>query len=180
MKRIWAFLPLLMIVVLGGFLGWGLNPNRDPSEIPSALVGKPLPEMVLPALAGIDNAGFVPADIAMHDLALVNVFASWCVPCRAEHGPLSELAAREGLALYGLNYRDQQADAVDWLNELGNPYLGIGHDEAGRAGIEWGISGVPETFILVRGTIVHRHVGPLVGEAATRPFLDALQKARMR
>ena len=178
MKRIWAFVPLAVILVLGGFLFWGLNPDRDPNEIPSALIGEALPPTVLTAVPGVDSPGMDPAAIAQHEIALVNVFASWCVPCRAEHGPLTRITQAEGLPIYGLNYKDQAEAAAAWLAELGNPYSGIGFDLSGRAGIEWGISGVPETFIVKQGIVVHRHVGPIVGETATKQFMDALNKVR--
>ncbi|MEM9715112.1 MAG: DsbE family thiol:disulfide interchange protein [Pseudomonadota bacterium] len=178
MKRILAAIPLVLVIILGGFLLWGLNEDRDPNEIPSALIGREMPELVLKTIPGLSDGGLDPGVVSTHEIALVNVFASWCVPCRAEHGPLSQLAVDEDLPLYGLNYRDQADAAFEWLEELGNSYQGIGFDETGRAGIEWGISGVPETFILQNGVIVHRHLGPIVGETATRQFMDALNAVR--
>ena len=178
MKRIWAFVPLAFAVILGGFFYWGLNPDRDPNEIPSALLDQPLPSIALEPIPNMGTAGFDPLAISEHELALVNVFASWCVPCRAEHGPLTRLAEAEDLPIYGLNYKDQADAGAAWLAELGNPYLGIGFDLSGRAGIEWGISGVPETFIIKNGIVVYRHVGPIVGETATGQFMKALNAQR--
>lgn len=178
MDRIWALLPLAIAFGLGGFLFWGLSSDRDPNEIPSALIGQGVPDMTLDPIPQIGGLGFDPDVIEQEELALVNVFASWCVPCRAEHAPLTRMSEDENLPIYGINYRDQADDAAEWLNELGNPYKGIGHDIAGRAGIEWGISGVPETFIVKNGVVVHRHVGPIVGDVVTREFRAALDAAR--
>ena len=112
---------------------------------------------------------------------LVNFFASWCVPCRAEHAVLSRLVAEHGVTLYGVNYKDKAEDARNWLADLGNPYDRIGWDITGRAGIEWGISGVPETFVIRGdGVVVYRYVGPIVGEDARNKVLSALREAGLK
>ncbi len=108
----------------------------------------------------------------------MNVFASWCVPCRAEHGVLTGLVENDGLRLFGINYKDKPKDATKWLAELGNPYERIGSDLNGRVGIEWGLSGVPETFIVgPNGTVLYRYVGPVVGDEAISKFREALVQA---
>jgi len=157
MKRILAFAPLVIAVIFGGFFLWGLNPNRDPSEIPSVLIEQPAPEFELAAVEGLETPGLSRADLTGHDRPIVlNVFASWCVPCRAEH----------------------TKDAVRWLANLGNPYERIGSDLNGRIGIEWGISGVPESFIIgTDGTVLFRYVGPVVGDEAIAKFREALTQA---
>lgn len=180
MKRIFALIPIVLVVVIGGFLVWGLDGDRDPNAVPSALVGADIPNFDLPAIPGVDLPGLATADLQGQDgLILVNFFASWCVPCRAEHGVLTRLARDEGLKLYGINYKDKADRASNWLAELGNPYLAIGHDLSGRAGLEWGLSGVPETFLIdASGEIQHRFRGPLVGDTALREFDRVLAAVR--
>lgn len=180
MIRILAFAPLLIAAVLGGFFFWGLNPNRDPGEIPSVLISAPAPEFVLPPIEGVDSPGLAKANLSETDApVIVNVFASWCVPCRAEHSVLTRIGVEENITLYGINYKDKPKDAARWLTELGNPYARIGSDFSGRVGIEWGISGVPETFIIDRdGTVAHRTVGPVVGDRAVGEFMAALAAVR--
>lgn len=179
MKRMLAFLPLLIAVVFGGFFLWGLNPDRDPNEVPSVLISQPAPEFDLEPVAGVDTPGLTRANLVGTETPVVlNVFASWCVPCRAEHAVLTSLAERDGIRLFGINYKDKPEDAARWLAELGNPYARIGSDLSGRAGIEWGISGVPETFIIgTDGTVLYRYVGPVVGETAVGEFREALVQA---
>ena len=175
--RLLVFLPLIGVAVVAAFALWALTSGRDPNDIPSALIGQPVPAFDLPAVEGTATPGLSTADLA-GDLAVVNVFASWCVPCRAEHATLTQIAEAEGLTLMGLNYKDEPAAAAAWLDELGNPYRAIGSDQSGRAGIEWGITGVPETFITRGGEVLFRHRGPIVGEPATSDFLAALEAAR--
>ncbi len=179
MKRILAFLPLLVAVVFGGFFLWGLNPDRDPNEVPSVLIAQPAPDFDLEPLVGVETPGLSRSNLVGTETAVVlNVFASWCVPCRAEHAVLTGLAERDGIRLFGINYKDEPEDAARWLAELGNPYARIGSDITGRAGIEWGISGVPETFIVgTDGTVLYRYVGPVVGEGAVGKFREALVQA---
>lgn len=180
MKKILAFLPVVLVVIIGGFFVWGLNPDRDPNAVPSALVGEPIPSFDLGPIEGVSSPGLATADLASAgDIRLVNFFASWCVPCRAEHSVLTSLAENEGLVLYGINYKDKAEDAAKWLEELGNPYQAIGFDISGRTGLEWGLSGVPETFIIdEQGTIRYRFRGPIVGDTALRDFRAELAKAR--
>jgi cytochrome c biogenesis protein CcmG/thiol:disulfide interchange protein DsbE len=179
MVRILAFSPLLIAVVFGAFFLWGLNPDRDPNAIPSVLISQPAPEFTLEPVERLEVPGLSRADLIAADRpVIVNVFASWCVPCRAEHAVLTALGEEEGQTLYGINYKDKPKDAVRWLNDLGNPYQRIGSDMTGRAGIEWGISGVPETFIVGAGGIVlYRYVGPVVGDEAVATFRAALKAA---
>lgn len=179
MVRILALAPLLIAVVFGAFFLWGLDPDRDPNAIPSVLISQPAPEFALESVEGLEVPGLSRSDLLATDRPVIlNVFASWCVPCRAEHAVLTALAEEEGQTLYGINYKDKPKDAVRWLNDLGNPYQRIGSDLSGRAGIEWGISGVPETFIVGAGGIVlYRYVGPVVGDDAVATFRDALEKA---
>ncbi|MFS8180652.1 DsbE family thiol:disulfide interchange protein [Pseudovibrio denitrificans] len=179
MTRFLALIPLLLAVVIGGFFLWGLNPERDPNEIPSVLISQPAPDFSLKPIPGVAVPGFAREDLLNNDKpVVVNVFASWCVPCRAEHSVLTNLVEREGIRLFGINYKDKAEDAARWLAELGNPYERIGADTNGRAGIEWGISGVPETFIVGGdGTVLYRYVGPVVGDVAIAKFRAALTQA---
>ncbi|MCH2164126.1 MAG: DsbE family thiol:disulfide interchange protein [Marinovum sp.] len=180
MRRVLVFLPLLIVAVLGGFFVWGLNGDRDPNAIPSALVSRLAPAFDLAPIDGIDTPGLSQADlIGQSDASVVNVFASWCVPCRAEHPVLTRFAREEGVALMGINYKDRAEDAAGWLRELGNPYDRIGHDFTGRTGIDWGVTGVPETFVIdAQGRITFRFAGPLVTEQAVGNLRDALITAR--
>ena len=177
--RILALAPLVVAVIFGAFFLWGLNPDRDPNAIPSVLISKPAPEFALDPVPGLETPGLARGDLTGNDgPVIVNVFASWCVPCRAEHAVLTRLVERDGQRLFGINYKDKPEDAVRWLNELGNPYERIGSDITGRAGIEWGISGVPETFIVGGdGTVLYRYVGPVVGDDAVGRFREALTRA---
>ncbi len=178
MKRALAFLPVIIVAIIGAFAYWGLQGGRNPAEIPSALISQPVPEFALEGIEGVASPGLATSDLKTGALTLVNVFASWCVPCRAEHAVLTRMTAQQNLRLVGINYKDRADAARDWLEELGNPYVAIGHDFTGRAGIEWGVTGVPETFIIDGdGTIVHRFVGPVVGDGERR-FQEALGAAK--
>jgi len=180
MSRMIALVPLLIAVVVGAFFLWGLDPDRNPNAIPSVLISQPAPDFDLVQVEGLDVPGFSRADLTGNDgPVVVNVFASWCVPCRAEHSVLTGFVERDGIRLFGINYKDKPADAAAWLKELGNPYERIGSDFSGRAGIEWGISGVPETFIVgPDGTVLYRYVGPVVGDKAIKTFTKALVQAQ--
>ena len=179
MARFLIALPVVVALVIGAVFFWGLDPDRDPGAVPTVLLSQPAPEFDLPPVAGAGVPGLSRADLSnLERPALVNVFASWCVPCRAEHAVLTRLVQEEGVPLMGLNYKDKPDDAADWLRDLGNPYDRIGSDLSGRAGIEWGISGVPETFVIdTSGTVVYRHVGPIVAADDLERVRSALAAA---
>src|SRR5690606_12997339 len=152
--------------------------GRSTSFVPSALLDKPVPEFNLAAVEGHNQPGFATADLAGNGVVVVNVFASWCIPCRAEHPLLMDLADR-GVAIYGMNYDDPADNARAFLAELGNPYQRVGADRDRRAGIEWGVYGVPETFVVDdNGVIRFKHVGPLDEESYRNVLLPAIEAAR--
>jgi len=161
-----ALIPALAFAGLAAVFLVGLS-NDDPSRLPSALIDKPVPAFSLAPLEGLKEkgepvAGFGSADLNGGDVTLVNVWASWCVPCRQEHPVLEALATRHGLTVLGINYKDDPEDARRFLGLLGNPYKAVGVDRDGRTAIDWGVSGVPETFIIDgTGHIRHKHTGPL-------------------
>ncbi len=157
-RRISGFLlvPLIAFALMVLFV-WGLFRGGD--DLPSALLGKSVPDFALPPVLGREE-GLSTQDLIGH-VSLVNVFASWCVPCRAEHPLFMELSATDEVPLYGINYKDPPDQARAWLDELGDPYARIGADINGRAGIEWGVYGVPETYVIADGTVAYRHVGPI-------------------
>lgn len=159
MKRLLFFLPLLAFGVLSVYLGFGLT--RDPQKVPSALIDKPAPVFALPSVPGLDRPGLA-SETLKGNVSIVNVFASWCQPCRVEHPIFMRLARESDIPILGLSYKDKAEDARRWLAELGNPYRAIGFDFEGRVAIDWGVYGVPETFIVDRaGTIRFKHVGPV-------------------
>lgn len=180
MTRALAALPILIALIVGGFFLWGLNPDRDPNAIPSVLISQPVPEFDLAPVDGVGVPSLSRVNLKDNPApVVVNVFASWCVPCRAEHAVLARMVEQSGVRLMGINYKDKPEDARAWLEELGNSYERIGSDLDGRAGIEWGISGVPETFIVSGdGTVLYRYVGPVVGAEAEEKFATALAQAR--
>jgi len=174
LKRFGYLLPVLVFVIIGAGLGIGLT--RDPSTLPSALIDQPVPAFDLPpiSISGFDKPGLSNADLT-GKIQLVNVFASWCGPCRAEH-PFLMRMARDGVALQGFNYKDNPEDAAGFLSELGDPYEKIGVDRNGRAGIDWGVYGVPETFIIdADGKIRHKHVGPITTEGQVEELMTIIE-----
>jgi cytochrome c biogenesis protein CcmG/thiol:disulfide interchange protein DsbE len=158
----WLYLvPVLVFVALVGYFAAGLT--RDPHLVPSVLIGRPVPAFTLPPLPGL-GAGLDSAALATGRPQLLNVFASWCAPCRAEQPVLLHLA-RAGVSVRGLNYKDRPEDAVAWLDRYGNPFTSIGADPEGRVAIDFGVYGVPETFVIDgQGRILDKHVGPLAPE----------------
>lgn len=172
--RLLLLAPLLVFAALAGVFAYRVNDGADRSVVPSALIDAPAPAVTLPPLAG-GAPGIVP-DMFEGRVTLLNVFASWCAPCRVEHPLLMEIAGTPDLQLVGLNYKDKAPAAQAFLAELGNPYDVVGVDADGRAGIEWGVYGVPETFIVgPDGTIRAKHVGPLDEAAMTGSFGQTLR-----
>jgi cytochrome c biogenesis protein CcmG/thiol:disulfide interchange protein DsbE len=166
-------LPLLLFVGIAVFLAIGLT--RDPREVPSPLIGKPVPAFSLPPVRG-RTLGLASTDFK-GEVSLVNVFASWCVACRAEH-PLLTQIQREGIVpVHGLNYKDRPEDAARWLDQMGDPYTRTAADLDGRVGIDWGVYGVPETFVIDReGRIAYKVIGPVSPEVWRDTLLPLIRK----
>lgn len=176
-RRLMVLLPLAIFLALCGVFLAQLLSGRDISEIPSALIGEPAPATRLPPLPGTNLPGLNSQEFP-GKVTLVNVFASWCVPCRDEHPMMMDLARDGRFAVTGLNYKDKPANALKFLAELGNPYTAIGADENGRAGIDWGVYGVPETFVVGKdGRIAYKHVGPLTPASVTGRLMPEIEKA---
>jgi cytochrome c biogenesis protein CcmG/thiol:disulfide interchange protein DsbE len=160
--------PLGIFLVLVAFLYRGLS--LDPKLVPSPLVDKPMPAFTLTRLED-PRATISDTDIK-GKVALLNVWATWCVSCRAEHETLVELARTGKVDIYGLNYKDNRPAAQQWLRQLGNPYVTNAFDDSGRVGIDWGVYGAPETFIIdSKGIIRHKHVGPLTVDVINEEIL---------
>ena len=176
-RRLVVLLPLAVFLALAGLFLAQLLSGRDAAVVPSALIGQPAPETMLPPLEAAGLPGLATKDFA-DKVTLLNVFASWCAPCREEHPLLIELAKDKRFVLAGLNYKDKPDNARRFLGDLGNPYAAIGTDAAGRSAIDWGVYGVPETFLIGRdGIIRYKHVGPLTPQAVTQQLLPELEKA---
>jgi cytochrome c biogenesis protein CcmG/thiol:disulfide interchange protein DsbE len=178
MKRF--LIPLALFLALATFLAVGLN--RDPHVVPSPLVGRPAPSFTLPRLASdasADAGGFSPAAMK-GKVWMLNVWASWCVSCRQEHPLLMDLAKTAIVPLVGLDYKDTPADARRWLVQHGDPYLLSAVDLDGRVGIDYGVYGVPETYVIDKaGTIRHKQIGPISAEvlrSKIMPLVRELQK----
>jgi len=171
-----TLLPLLVFLVIAIFLAIGLT--KDPRLVPSPLIGKPVPAFNLPAVQG-GSAGLASTDLK-GQVVIVNVFASWCVACQAEHAFLMGLSKQNMVPIYGINYKDKPDDAAAWLDQRGNPYGRIGADLNGRVGIDWGVYGVPESFIINKaGQIAYKQIGPInlqVWESTLLPLIRKLQQ----
>jgi len=168
-----AFIPLLIFVVLLGFLAMGLS--LKPREIPSPLIDKPAPAFSLPALDAPEQT------IAAQDLRgkvwILNVWASWCVACRIEHPLLVEFSKTGAVPIYGLNYKDKRDDAIRWLGQFGNPYTRSLSDTDGLVGIDFGVYGVPETFVIDKAGIIRmKHIGPVTPEVLRDDILPLVRK----
>lgn len=161
MKRVAFLIPLVALIALAAVLAVGLN--RDPREVPSPLIGKPAPAF---SLSRLDDPGrTVSRDDLLGKVWMLNVWASWCVACREEQPTLVAFARKGLIPIYGLNYKDQRDDGLAWLARFGNPYTSSLFDGEGRVGIDFGVYGVPETFIIDKtGTIRLKHIGPLTPE----------------
>ncbi|GAB4171183.1 MAG: DsbE family thiol:disulfide interchange protein [Rhodocyclaceae bacterium] len=171
MKRF--LLPLAVFLVLVVFLGVGLRLN--PHEVPSPLIDKPAPAFRVPTLE--EPGRTISRDELLGRVWLLNVWASWCVSCREEHPVLVEFAKRRLVPIYGLNYKDGREDAKRWLAEWGNPYTASAFDQDGRVGIDYGVYGVPETFVIDRtGVIRYKHIGPLTPAAVENKLLPLIRK----
>ncbi|MER9526894.1 DsbE family thiol:disulfide interchange protein [Mesorhizobium sp. M0292] len=176
-RRLIVLLPLLVFLGLAGLFLSQLLSGRDEAAVPSALIGLPAPQTNLPALEGSNLPGLDSKAFA-GKVTLVNVFASWCAPCREEHPVLLQLSQDKRFVMAALNYKDQAQNARRFLGDLGNPFQAIGVDEAGRTAIDWGVYGVPETFVIGKdGKIAYKHVGPLTGESARDVLLPQIEKA---
>jgi cytochrome c biogenesis protein CcmG/thiol:disulfide interchange protein DsbE len=169
-------LPLILLVALVSVFAFSID--RDTTLVRSVLIDKPVPDFTLPAVEGLDAPGFDTAALS-GDVTVVNVFASWCIPCRDEHPLLETLKAETGVRLFGINHSDAPENARAFLAELGNPYDAVGADRDRRVSIDWGVYGVPETFLVdADGVITYKHVGPLTPAAIETELLPALEKAR--
>lgn len=174
MRRAAVFIPLGIFLALAAIFFFRIG--GDHSVVPSALIGKPAPDLVLPPLDGVNVPAIDPASFK-GAVTVVNIWASWCGPCRAEHPYLARLAKDARIRVAGINYKDRPANALRFLKEQGNPFAVIGEDGSGRAAIEWGVYGVPETFLVGRdGRIRYKQVGPLTAENFPR-LLAEIEKA---
>jgi cytochrome c biogenesis protein CcmG/thiol:disulfide interchange protein DsbE len=174
-RRVWLLLPLLVFLALAALFFVRLGAG-DPSRIPSALLNRPVPDFALPPIVEGEGEGLSSADLA-EGVRVVNIWASWCGPCRLEHPILMRLSEDERFEVVGINYKDLPENATRFLGALGDPYDRTGADREGRAAIDWGVYGVPETFIVKDGVIVHKFIGPLSEEGLARDFEPALEKA---
>ena len=177
MRRLIFLVPLLLFAALAGYFAIALFSGRDPRELPSALLDKPAPDFDLPSLV---EGQHLSSAALRGQVVVLNIFASWCAPCRVEHPLLLRLARQEKIHLVGIAYKDRPEDSRRFLAELGNPYRTTGIDRDGRTGIDFGLYGVPETYVIDRqGHIRKRFVGPLTPGLVERellPLLRALER----
>lgn len=181
-RRLLVLLPLVAFLALAA-LFYGRLFSGDPSRVPSALIGREAPALDLPALEGLTHEGQPVPGLSSAALAgevtVLNVFASWCVPCRDEHPYLVELSKMPGFRLVGLNYKDDAGNARRFLGRFGNPYAAVGVDANGRTAIDWGVYGVPETFVIGRdGRIAYKFIGPIDAQGLKERLLPEIEKAR--
>ena len=168
-------IPLGVFLVMVIFLAIGLS--LDPRNIPSPLIGKPTPTFNLPEVS--DPSKTLTPESFRGRVVLLNVWASWCVSCRQEHPVLLELAQRQEVPIFGLNYKDQLTAARDWLSKFGNPYEASGFDQDGRVGIDLGVYGVPETFVIdKKGLIRMKHTGPVTPQALEKDILPLVERLK--
>lgn len=169
------FLPVILFLVLCAFLFVGLY--KDPSEVPSPLIGKAVPEFSLPKLLD-SSSQFTHRDF-LGKVSLLNVWGTWCFACKQEHPVLLSLAKKNVAPIYGLNYKDDSAQAKMYLRDFGNPFVANASDTLGRVAIDWGVYGAPETFIIDRkGIIRHKHIGPLTAQDLEMKILPLIQQLK--
>ncbi len=174
-RRLVFVLPALAFVGVATAFLYGLG--RDPSVIPSALVGRPVPEFKLPPVKG-RTLGLASSDLR-GEVSLVNVFASWCTACREEHPLLMKIKDEHTVPIHGIDYKDKPDDAANWLDTMGDPYTRTGADIDGRVSIDWGVYGVPETFVVDRqGRIAFKHVGPVSEQVLSGEILPLIERLR--
>ncbi len=182
LRYLLAVLPLLVFAGLAAIFWSQLNSGRDVSEIPSALIGTKAPTLDMPPLEGAVTPSGEPmpalTDAAVKGkLTLVNVWASWCVPCRQEHPIILELSKDPRLTIVGINYKDRKENALRFLGELGNPFSAIGVDPNGKAAIDWGVYGIPESFLVAAdGTILYKRAGPFDEQTLKEGLMPAIEK----
>lgn len=169
--------PLILLAILIVVFVKGLDPNRNLNELPSPFLDKQAPQFDLPKLENlqerISNADYEGK------VAIVNFWATWCVGCRQEHSFLMELSRENIVPIYGIDWRDQRDPALSWLEQLGNPYVASGFDADARVGIDWGVYGAPETFLIGKdGRVLHKHLGPLNRAIWERDFLPLVDAER--
>ncbi|MFA5957375.1 DsbE family thiol:disulfide interchange protein [Hyphomicrobium sp.] len=176
-------LPVVVFAVVAGFFAMALR-SGDPSLLPSTLVGRPVPTTTFPPVEGLETQGkpepgFTSADLAKGKISVVNYWASWCVPCIDEHPMLERLKDESGVDIYGINYKDQASAARRFLGRFGNPFTAVGTDASGRAAIDWGVYGTPETFVVNgKGDVIYKHVGPITEESLATKLLPIVAKAK--
>lgn len=176
MRRFLTLVPVFVFAALALLLWRGLY--GDPSTLPSTMINKPVPAFNLPAVAELNVPGLTDADLKTGKVTVVNIWASWCGPCRAEHPLLLELSKRSDITLVGINNKDEAANAARFLGALGQPFAKVGADTNGRVTIDWGGYGVPETFIVDgKGNIRYKLVGPLSPEILNTTFNAEIKKA---
>ena len=169
----YRLIPFALFVILLILLGVGLR--LDPREVPSPLVGKPAPDFRLPTLQ--DPHVFLSKQSLLGKVYLLNVWASWCTSCRQEHPLLVEVAHAHAIDLYGLDYKDRREDALQWLTEFGNPYQSVAVDEDGRVGIDYGVYGVPESYLIdKKGVIRYKYIGPITPEKLETQLLPFVKQ----
>ncbi|MBU2581292.1 MAG: DsbE family thiol:disulfide interchange protein [Alphaproteobacteria bacterium] len=179
----WVVAPLIVFSLLAAAFAFSLS-HGDPSKLPSALIGKPAPQTSFEALAELRVAGqpvqgFTSGDLSGGGVKVVNFWASWCAPCVQEHPLLLALKQRTGVPIYGVNYKDKAVSARRFIGRYGNPYEKVGVDPTGRGAIEWGVYGMPETFVIDgNGRIAYKHVGPISEKSLVQDVIPAIEKAR--